>query len=65
MKIGDLVKYAHYHDLDLVGLVCEVHRGKRRGPTTEGWIDIIHIRFHDGTEVADSSHHFEVVSAAR
>jgi len=65
VNIGDLVKYAHYHDLDLVGLVFEVHRGTRRGPTTEGWVDIVHIRFHDGTEVADSSDRFEVVSAAR
>jgi len=60
VKIGDLVKYAHYHDLDLVGLVFEVHRG-----ADARWGDAVHVRFHDGTEVAEKSDCFEVVSAAR
>ena len=64
MKIGDLVRYALYLDLDLVGLVREVHR-TRSGPAGRGRVDIVHIRFHDGTEVAEKSTCFEVVSAAR
>ena len=60
MKIGDLVKYAHYHDLDLVGLVFEVHRG-----ANARWGDAVHVRFHDGSEVRERSNYFEVISEAR
>ena len=61
MNIGDLVRYAHYRDLDLVGLVFKLRRSSAYAP----WGDVVHIRFHDGTEVAEKSDCFEVVSAAR
>jgi hypothetical protein len=40
--------------------VFEVHRG-----ADARWGDAVHVRFHDGTEVAEKSDCFEVVSAAR
>jgi len=61
VKIGDLVRYAHYHDLDLVGLVFEVEQSRPSSP----WNDYVHVRFHDGTEVRERSDCFEVASAAR
>ena len=65
MNIGDLVRYdQEISDIDLVGLVYEVYRAASQYPP-EGWTDIIHVRWPDGTIVADSSHQFEVVSAAR
>ena len=61
MKIGDLVKYAHYEDLGLVGLVFEVEQSRPSSP----WSDFVHVRFHDGSEVRERSTYFEVISEAR
>ena len=64
MKIGDLVRYIPHGDYWLPGLVFEVHRGAGRA-WREGWTDIIHVRWHDGTVIAESIDRFEVVSEVR
>ena len=63
MKVGDLVRYIPHGDYWLPGLVFKVHRGT--APWPDGWTDIIHVRWHDGTVLAESIDRFEVVSEVR
>ena len=63
MNIGDLVRYIPHGDYWLPGLVFKVHRGV--AAWRDGWTDIIHVRWHDGTVVAESVDRFEVVSEVR
>ena len=61
MKVGDLVRLAHYSDCDSVGIVyavCKSGDWDSRG-------NQIYVRWYDGSTVREREDCFEVVSAAR
>ena len=57
MKIGDLVRLAHYSDCDSIGIVYAVQWDSRGNQ--------ICVRWYDGSTVREREDRFEVVSAAR
>jgi hypothetical protein len=57
VKIGDLVRLAHYSDCDSVGIVYAVDWDSRGNQ--------IYVRWYDGSTVREREDRFEVVSAAR
>jgi hypothetical protein len=64
VKVGDLVRYIPHGDYWLPGLVFKTRRGAGKS-WREAWTHIVHVRWHDGTELAEGIEQFEVVSAVR